>query len=50
MKVKNEFYQNILNIALPITLQSLLHSSFSVIDQVMIGQMGTVNIAGIDMI
>ena len=47
MKVKNEFYQNILNIALPITLQSLLHSSFSVIDQVMIGQMGTVNIAGI---
>lgn len=34
-------------IAVPVTLQSLLQSSFSVIDQIMTGQLGSVNIAGI---
>ena len=34
-------------IALPVTLQSLLQSSFSVIDQIMIGQLGSGSIAGI---
>lgn len=36
-----------LKIALPVTLQSLLQSSFSVVDQVMIGQLGENSIAGI---
>ena len=45
---KNElFRKNISKIALPITLQSLLQSSFSVIDQVMIGRLGKCSIAGI---
>lgn len=36
-----------MSIAIPVTLQSLLQSSFSVIDQVMIGQLGSESIAGI---
>lgn len=34
-------------LALPVTLQCLLQSSFSVVDQVMTGQLGSVSIAGI---
>jgi len=41
------FERTMLGIALPVTLQSLLQSSFSVIDQVMIGQLGSSSIAGI---
>ena len=44
---ENSFYKNLWSIALPVTLQSLLQSSFSMIDQVMIGQLGAVSIAGI---
>ena len=42
-----EFRQAIFKIAFPVTLQSLLQSSFSVVDQVMIGQLGSGSIAGI---
>lgn len=41
------FYKSVFRIALPVTLQSLLQASFSVIDQVMIGQMGSGSIAAI---
>ena len=44
---KLSFEKNVVRIALPVTLQSLLQSSFSVIDQVMIGQLGSSSIAGI---
>lgn len=44
---KNQFYKTVIGIALPVTLQSLLQSSFGVIDQVMTGQLGSTNIAGI---
>lgn len=45
---KNEvFYKSVIRIALPVTLQSLLQSSFSVIDQVMIGKLGSSSIAGV---
>lgn len=47
MGQKNSFYKSVLNIAVPVTLQSLLQSSFSVIDQVMTGQLGSISIAGI---
>lgn len=47
MKKIPSFEKAMLKIALPITLQSLLQSSFSVIDQVMIGQLGSSSIAGI---
>lgn len=44
---QNSFFKNMWSIALPVTLQALLQSSFSMIDQVMIGQLGEVSIAGI---
>lgn len=43
----DSFRKSLLTIAVPVTLQSLLQSSFSVIDQVMIGQLGSESIAGI---
>ena len=47
MRNENAFRRNLFGIALPVTLQSLLQSSFSLIDQIMIGQMGADSIAGI---
>lgn len=44
---KNGFRADLIGIALPVTLQSLLQSSFSMVDQIMIGQLGSVSIAGI---
>ena len=44
---KEAFYKSVFRIALPVTLQSLLQSSFSVVDQVMIGRLGSESIAGI---
>lgn len=41
------FKKSVIKIALPVTLQSLLQSSFSVVDQMMIGQLGENSIAGI---
>lgn len=46
-KEEREFQKSLVHIALPVTLQSLLQSSFSIIDQVMIGQLGSISIAGI---
>ncbi len=47
MKQKNGFRQEVLKIAIPVALQSLLYSSFSVVDQIMTGQLGEATIAGI---
>lgn len=51
MEQNTKFYQSVLKIAVPVTLQSLLQSllqsSFSVIDQVMIGQLGSTSITAI---
>lgn len=47
MNDKKEFHEALLKIAVPVTLQSLLQSSFSVADQIMTGQLGSVSIAGI---
>lgn len=47
MEKKETFEKSVLKIAFPVTVQSLLQSSFSVIDQVMIGQLGSHSIAGI---
>lgn len=46
-KKDNFFKDSVLKIALPVTLQSIFQASFSVIDQVMIGQLGSVSVAGI---
>jgi len=47
MDRQKNFYKNVITIALPVTLQSLLQSSFSVIDQFMIGKLGSSSIAGV---
>lgn len=44
---KHFFLRTVCNIAIPVTLQSMLQSSFSIIDQIMIGQLGSTNIAAI---
>lgn len=41
------FRKSVFQIALPITLQSLVQASFSVIDQVMTGQLGSVSVTAI---
>ena len=47
MRKNKAFLQSMIQIALPVTLQSLLQSSFSVVDQIMIGRLGSVSIAAV---
>lgn len=47
MKGIDSFNKKFIGIALPVALQSLLQSSFSVVDQIMVGQLGEASIAGI---
>lgn len=47
MKKNNFFYEAIVLIAIPVALQSLLNSSFTMIDQAMIGQFGSAIVAGV---
>lgn len=47
MKKVESFRSNLFKIAVPVTLQSLMQASFSVVDQIMTGQLGSVSIAGI---
>lgn len=47
MKQENNFLKTVCNIAIPVTLQCMLQSSFSMVDQIMIGQLGSVNIAAV---
>lgn len=47
MENRKEFEKELLQIAVPVTLQCLLQSSFSVVDQIMTGQLGSTSIAGI---
>lgn len=42
-----EFKKKLTDIALPVTVQTLMHSSLSLIDQIMIGSLGSACIAGI---
>lgn len=44
---RKKFQQELLQIAVPVTLQCLMQSSFSVVDQIMTGQLGSISIAGI---
>ena len=41
------FFKNVIRIAIPVALQSMLQSSFSMIDQIMVGQLGSTSIAAI---
>lgn len=43
----SKFMKSLCKIAIPVTLQSMLQASFSIVDQIMIGQLGETNIAAV---
>ena len=45
--MEQKFFRTVCNLAVPVALQSMLQASFSIIDQVMIGQLGSVSVAGV---
>lgn len=47
MKRSDPFFSSVCALAIPVALQSMLQSSFSIVDQIMIGQLGSVSIAGV---
>ena len=47
MKPQDSFFKAVCALAIPVALQSMLQSSFSMVDQIMIGQLGAVNVAGV---
>lgn len=47
MKQNHSFLSAVCNLAIPVALQSMLQSSFSIVDQIMIGQLGSVSVAGV---
>ena len=47
MKQQTNFFKSVCHIAIPVALQSMLQSSFSIIDQIMIGQLGSTCVAGV---
>ena len=47
MELEPGFFKTVWRLALPIALQSVLQASFSVVDQIMIGQLGSVQVAGV---
>ncbi len=47
MGANRTFMKTVLSIAIPVALQCMLQSSFSIIDQIMIGQLGSISIAAV---
>ena len=47
MKQNDSFLSSVCAIAIPAALQSMLQSSFGIVDQIMIGQMGTIPVAAV---
>jgi len=47
MRQEKSFFQTVCNLAAPVALQSMLQASFSIVDQIMIGQLGSVAVAGV---
>ncbi len=47
MSTNCAFIKTVYNIAIPVALQSMLQSSFSIVDQIMIGQLGSISIAAV---
>ena len=45
--MEQKFFRTVCNLAVPVALQSMLQASFSIIDQIMIGQLGSVSVAGV---
>lgn len=47
MKRNETFFITVCHLAIPVALQSMLQASFSIVDQIMIGQLGSVSVAGV---
>ena len=47
MKQADTFFRSVCHLAVPAALQSMLQSSFSMVDQIMIGQLGETCVAGV---
>ena len=47
IKLNNRLLTEVFLIAIPVALQCMLQSSFSIVDQLMIGQLGTISIAAV---
>lgn len=47
MKAKHPFFTLVCLLAVPVALQSMLQASFGIVDQIMIGQLGSVQVAGV---
>ena len=47
MEKNKSFFKTVCALAVPVTLQSMFQSSFSIVDQIMIGQLGSVSVAGV---
>ena len=47
MKAQEHFFKTVCALAIPVALQSMLQSSFSMVDQIMIGQLGEIYVAGV---
>lgn len=45
--MEQKFFRTVCNLAVPVALQSMLQASFGIIDQIMIGQLGSVSVAGV---
>ena len=45
--IMSKFMKSLCKIAIPVTLQSMLQASFSIVDQIMIGQLGETNISAV---
>ena len=47
MNRKDSFFASACALAIPVALQSMLQASFSIVDQIMIGQLGSVSVTGV---
>lgn len=47
MKQNKGFLKSVCALAIPVALQSMLQASFSIVDQIMIGSLGSVQLAGV---
>ena len=47
MERETGFLRTVCRLAVPVALQSMLQSSFSIVDQIMIGQLGSVSVAAV---
>ena len=47
MEREKGFLRTVCRLAVPVALQSMLQSSFSIVDQIMIGQLGSVSVAAV---